>query len=326
MGEGFRRPVAGAAPLGASQEGLTISVAMPAYQAGRWIGETLESVLAQTSPPDEVIVVDDGSTDDTAAIVRSFEAPVRLVQQDNGGVSAAYNRAFRESTGDYVAMCPADDIWESRKLEFQREALFAHPEVDVAFGAARYFGIEERAFVGPTATGILHASDFFREMYDSDVIPAPTAVVRRATFERLGGFREDLACEDYEFWLRALEHGAVFFYDPRQMVNLRQHGGNISAQALAMWEMNHRIHGLYARTLDDDDLARRTLARDLRTIGRAQLGLGNVDAARAAYVASLAQEHHAAGLAWTLLTSLPGAGVPLRRLAAHRRRHATSVS
>lgn len=297
---------------------------MPAYQAERWIGATLESVLNQTSPPDEVVVVDDGSTDGTAAIARGFGAPVRVVHQPNAGASAAYNRAFRESAGSYVAMCPADDLWERRKLELQREALSSHPEIDVAFGGARYFGLEERDFVGPATSGILDCGTFFREMYRTDVVPAPTAVVRRRLFDRLGGFREDLAGEDYEFWMRALKHGALFFHDPRLLAHLRQHGGNLSAQAVSMWEMNHQIHTLYAQDLDDEDLARRTLAHDLRTIGRARLGLGQVGNARQAYRASLAQVPHVAALAWTLLLSLPGAGGPLRRLAAHRRARAAA--
>ncbi len=303
----------------------TISVAMPAYQAERWIGETLESVLAQTAPPDEVVVVDDGSTDATAEIARGFGAPVRVVQQPNGGASAAYNRAFRESSGSYVAMCPADDLWEPRKLELQLEVLSAHPEVDVAFGGARYFGIAEHDYVTPSTAGILDPSSFLRQMYVADLVPAPTAVVRRALFDRLGGFREDLACEDYEFWMRALRHDAVFFHDPRLLVRLRQHGGNLSAQAVSMWEMNRQVHELYAPDLGDERLARRTLAHDLRTIARARLGLGEVDAARKAYRASLAKKAHPAALAWTALLSLPGVASPLRRLAAHRRTRAATA-
>jgi Glycosyl transferase family 2 len=302
----------------------TISVAMPAYNAERWIGETLESVLAQTAAPGEVVVVDDGSIDRTAEIARSFGEPVRVVRQPNGGAPVAYNRAFREATGDYVAMCPADDLWEPGKLELQLRTLSAHPEVDVAFGGARYFGLEERDFPVPSVSGVLDASGFFREMYSVDLVPAPTAVVRRALFEDLGGFREDLDCEDYEFWMRALKHGAVFFHDPRPMVRLRQHGGNLSAQALSMWEMNHRIHSEYADDLDDDRLARATLAHDLRTIGRARLGLGDVDGARQAYRGSLRQSLHPSALAWVALLTTPGAARPLRRLAAQRRDRAAS--
>ncbi len=297
----------------------TISVAIPAYQAERWLAETLESVLAQTSAPDEVVVVDDGSTDGTADVARSFGAAVRLVSQPNGGPAAAYNRGFRESTGDYVAMCPADDVWDPLKLERQREALAARPEIDVAFGGARYFGLEEHDYARPPQEGLLDPESFFRTMYRADYIAAPTAVVRSELFQRLGGFREDLACEDYEFWMRALKAGAVFFYDPRLLVHLRQHGGNLSSQALPMWEMNHRIHTLYATDLGDDDLARRTLAEDLRTIGRCRLGLGRPEGARKAYRASLEQAAHPSALGWTLALSVPGARALCSRVAAGRR-------
>lgn len=297
----------------------SISVAIPAYGAERWIGETLESVLGQTSPPDEVVVVDDGSRDRTADVVRGFGDRVRLVQQDNRGVSAAYNRGFREAAGDYVAMCPADDLWEPRKLEFQREVLEEHPEVDVAFGGARYFGLEEREFEGPTARGVLDPKSFFGDMYRADLVPAPTAVLRRALVDELGGFREDLAGEDYEFFMRALAHGAVFFHDPRLLTRLRQHGGNLSSQALEMWEMNHQVHTLYASRVGDEHTVRRTLARDLRTIGRCRLGLGSVREARRAYRASLAQEAHPAAWAWTSVLSLPAVDGVFRRVAEHRR-------
>jgi GT2 family glycosyltransferase len=297
---------------------------MPAYQAERWIGATLESILAQTSPAHEIVVVDDGSTDATGDVARAFGAAVRVVSQPNSGASAAYNRAFRETEGSHVAMCPADDLWEPRKLELQVEALTRWPEIDVAFGGARYFGLEERDCAGPLETGILDSERFFRDMFRADLVPAPTAVVRRRLFEELGGFREDLACEDYEFWMRALRRGAVFFHDPRLLAHLRQHGGNLSAQAVSMWEMNHQIHSLYAPDLDDERLARRTLAHDLRTIGRSRLGLGQIRAARRAYRASLAHVPHPAALTWTAVLSLPGAGGPLRRLAARRRARATS--
>ena len=92
-----------------------------------------------------------------------------------------------------------------------------------------------------------------------------------------------------------------------------------------MWEMNHRIHELYAPDLRDDRLARQALARDLRTIGRARLGLGEIEPARQAYRASLGKALHPAGLGWTLLLSAPGTAAPLRRLAERRRGRAAAT-
>lgn len=309
----------GAAPEGSRRmSSPRISVAMPAYQAEPWIGEALESVLDQSAPPDEVVVVDDGSTDATPDVARSFGEPVRVVRQQNTGPSGAYNRAFLESTSEYVAMCPADDLWEPRKLELQRAVLAEHPEVDVAFAGARFFGLEEREFEGPAGEGVLNPRSFFSDMYRTDLVPTPSAVIRRDLWDRLGRFREDLACEDYEFWLRALRERAVFYFDPRMLVRLRQHGGNFSSQALRMWEMNHRIHSEYAADLEDAQLADEVLARDLRTIGRCRLGLSRAKSARRAYSASLGHSRHPSAAAWVALLSLPGAGRALDALAGRR--------
>jgi glycosyltransferase involved in cell wall biosynthesis len=302
--------------------GPAISVVTPAYQAERWIGETLESILGQTAPPHEVVVVDDGSTDRTGEIAAGFGPPVRVVKQANGGVSAAFNRAVREATGTHLAMCPADDLWEPQKLERQSETLANHPEVDIAFGGARFFGLEERDYPRPAGEGVLDNRAFLREMYRADVVAAPTAVFSRALYDRIGPFREDLAGEDYEYWMRALRHGAVFFYDPRLMTRLRQHGENASAQSVAMWKMNRQVHELYAADVQDDGFARRQLARDLRMIGRAHLGLGEVREARDAYRASLRRSIHPGAALASVVLSLPGAAGPLRRVAARRRARA----
>ena len=96
----------------------TISVIIPLYNKEREIGDTLRSVLAQTLPPAEIVVVDDGSTDRSAEIVRGIRSPlVKLVTQPNAGECAARNRAIAESTGDYIALLDADDTWEPGFLE-----------------------------------------------------------------------------------------------------------------------------------------------------------------------------------------------------------------
>lgn len=102
----------------------TISVVIPCYNGAKYLRETLESALAQTHPPLEVLVVDDGSTDDSAVIAESFGPPVRVIRQPNQGESVARNRGIEESQGEWVALLDADDLWLPHKLESQLAAVF----------------------------------------------------------------------------------------------------------------------------------------------------------------------------------------------------------
>ncbi|HEY2631527.1 MAG TPA: glycosyltransferase [Solirubrobacteraceae bacterium] len=292
----------------------SISVAIPAYNAAPWIGATIDSVLAQTQPPFEVIVVDDGSTDSTVSELERFGERIRLIRQENRGPSAAYNRAFAAATGDYIAMCPADDIWEPHKLQWQTETLASDPSIDIAFGHAREFGLSDADYERPPGEGILENESFRRAMYKVCLIPAPTALIRRALYERLGQFREDLACEDYEFWMRALAAKAVFYYDPRLLINFRRHGANVSARLLDMREMAYEIHRLYAEDLDDPDFARAVMADDLRQIGRYHLDEGRLDRAGSAYRRSLRYGLSARALVGALALGVPGLGGAIRRV------------
>ncbi len=109
-----------------------VSVVIPTYNAASWIAETLESVLAQTVQPAEIIVVDDGSTDDTAVVLDPYQNRIRHICQDNAGVSAARNRAIEAANGEFIAFLDSDDIWHPQKLEYQMD-VFAHPRAGTAW-------------------------------------------------------------------------------------------------------------------------------------------------------------------------------------------------
>ncbi len=295
----------------------SIAVVMPAYNAAEWIDETLASVRAQTRAADELIVVDDGSNDDTAARARAHGATV-LIQQ-NGGPPAAYNAGFDAAQSDYAAMCPADDLWHPNKLAWQEQALAADPSIDVLFAKARYFGLSEGDHPHPERQGVQEPHAFLRAMYAADLVPAPTAVVRVALHRELGRFDESLPSEDYEFWLRALRAGATFAYDERVLVRLRQHGGNVSSRALSIWEMNHLIRTRYAPDVGDERLTRDLLERDLREIARCRFGAGRPKAARDAYRAALRQRATAEAAVGAGVLSVPGLRDGLVALNARRR-------
>jgi glycosyltransferase involved in cell wall biosynthesis len=287
----------------------SITVAVPAYQAERFIAETLKSILAQTHPPDEVIVVDDGSTDGTAQELERFSERIRVIRQPNGGCAAAFNAAFRQASCDFVAECGADDIWEPHKLERQVEALTKHPQVDIVFSAARVFGSAQGCWGMPTNedanVGILDPRRLGRTMYRSNPVCPSTLLIRRGLYEQLGPFAEDIATEDYEYWMRALSRGAVFYYDPEMLVRYRRHDANASSNHLAMAQTDLLVHRLYADLAASRSLVRKVLARDYFVLGRLLRDEERIREARATFATSLRHRPTLRALAWMLLLAVP---------------------
>lgn len=293
---------------------ITITAAVAAYNSERWIGETLESILNQTRAPDEVIVVNDGSTDGTARVLAGFGRAVRVITRENGGCPAAFNTAFAAATGDYVAMCGSDDIWEPQKLQRQAETLARHPEIDIAFGHATVFGSEEGALARPDGTGLLDTPRLFDHLFAANTLCAPSALVRRSLYARLGPFveryrRGDVIerfnADDYEYWMRALKAGAQFFYDPRVLVSCRRHDTNVTNDFGHMRRSSYAVHRDYADGVTDRHLVRTILATDLFVIGRDLVDAGRRREARAAFRAALRHRPMPRALAWAAVLSLP---------------------
>ena len=203
---------------------LTVSALVRVYNGEHYIEETLTSILEQTRPADEVLVVDDGSTDSTAELVRSFGDAVRLVRQTNQGHSVAFSRGFQEARCDFVANCDADDLWEPTKLERQLKALTEHPEVDIAFTGTVNFGLDDLHWVEAPRTGLLPAESLLPTIYRQNLICMSSTVIRRSLVNRIGAFDSRFAtCEDYDFCLRALGAGSPFYFDPEVLVRHRTH-------------------------------------------------------------------------------------------------------
>jgi glycosyltransferase involved in cell wall biosynthesis len=289
----------------------TVSAVLAAYASEDWIGEALDSIVGQTSPPDEIVVVDDGSPDRTAEIIESYGDRVRLIRQENTGYPVAMNRAIREATGDFVAPCGADDIWEPQKLEWQREAIRAHPEVGVHFGHAVFFGTVESDHERPTGTGILDRDELLSDLLRINPINMPSAVIGRALFGPLGWFRDGFLADDFEFFFRCLRAEIDFYYDPRPLVRYRRHEHNITRNNAALREAMHVVHKLNADLLGDPDRVARVMAGDLFEIGRAYADEGDRVRARRAIRRSLRYTNGnglyetVRALAWVACLGLP---------------------
>lgn len=284
----------------------SISVVVPAYNSERFIAATLASILAQTRGADEVIVVDDGSTDGTPAVLAGFKGELRVVRQANRGHSGAMNRGFAEARGDYVARCDADDLWEPTKLERQAEAVARHPEIDLAFTGAETFGAQRARFLAPPGSGLLEPRALARSLYRHNYVCAPSALMSRRLYERVGPFSERIdVAEDYDYWLRALDAKAVWFYDGAVQVRCRRHESNATNDRLRLARATYRVHAAHAHVAGDRRLVRAVVAGDLARIGRLLVDAGRTREARALFGASLRERPTAAALAWSLLLSAP---------------------
>jgi glycosyltransferase involved in cell wall biosynthesis len=284
----------------------TISAAVRVYNAERYIGETLTAILSQTRPPEEIVVIDDGSTDETPAELARFRGEVRVVRQENSGYAGSFNRGAVEAKCDYIANCDADDVWEPEKLERQVDALRAHPQIDFAFSGARFFGLTEGPRAPYPGEGLLEAGDFAKRLYRQNFVCTSSTVIRRSLCLKVGTFRDRAApCEDYDFWLRTLMAGAVSFYDPAVLVAYRTHAQQVSSDLLRMHKSEYLVHDWCALVAKDRSLVGRVLAKDLSNIGRVLADEDSVQQARDAFVSSLKHRPSARVLAWVLVLSTP---------------------
>ncbi|EXI88528.1 MAG: putative glycosyltransferase EpsJ [Candidatus Accumulibacter regalis] len=191
----------------------SVSVVIPTYNCSRYISETLNSILRQGAADLEIIVIDDGSTDDTCAIARRFGDPVRVIEQSNAGVCAARNHGIREAHGEFIALVDHDDYWQPNKLANQLAAFADNPQVDVVFTDFVWWRQDDAgAFPAPAdylpraaAQGV--DDDFsgwiYHQMLLDSWVLTSTALARTAVVVAQAGFDEALPySEDWDFWLR----------------------------------------------------------------------------------------------------------------------------
>jgi glycosyltransferase involved in cell wall biosynthesis len=212
-----------------------VSVIIPTYNTATYISAAVDSVLTQTYSPLEVIVVDDGSTDNTADVLGRYADKIRYLYQPNSGPAAARNRGFSEAHGEFIAFLDADDWWTSDKLEQQIPILLANPNIglvhaDVVYidgNTGRWFERDRPRpnFIGKCYTRLLYGN----------AISTSTVVLRRECLENLGPFDNHIPAgvEDYELWMR-IARRYEFGYIPRSLATYRQHSTNISHNSFVM--------------------------------------------------------------------------------------------
>jgi glycosyltransferase involved in cell wall biosynthesis len=165
-----------------------VSVILPLYNQEAFIVQSLQSAFAQTHPPLEIIAVDDGSTDRTPELLRSFSSRLKHLSQPNRGISAARNRGVAQSSGDLLTFLDGDDLWPENRLAAMAEAFRRDPGLDVLFGQARQFSHDPAASSPPL-----------------DARCAGGMMIRREAFLKAGAFPEDLKIAEFLSWYLRLE-------------------------------------------------------------------------------------------------------------------------
>ncbi len=209
-----------------------VSVIIPTYNSARFITATLDSVLAQSYRDFEIIVVDDGSTDNTRNVIQPYLDRITYIYQQNSERSAARNNGMTHASGDYIAFLDSDDLWASEKLKRQVAVLDAHPEVALVYCQAQYIDeIGKLTFFcgnwidGPKADDLVIA-DYFEALLGGNVISGggSTPIVRHWMLNRVGPFDETLTNgEDWDVWLRLSRLGP-FAYLPEPLTSYRVYG------------------------------------------------------------------------------------------------------
>lgn len=233
-----------------SRAAESISVVIPLYNKEAEIERALTSVVEQSLAVGEIIVVNDGSTDNSKEIVERFisahpEAGIRLINQPNSGVSAARNRGIEEAKGEYVALLDADDWWLSNYIAEVCRLMEYYPDSDAYSTAFNIVdGDNHTRASAPTTEGYISpANEALRGRYP--IIPS-TATLRRCTVLRCGGFPEGMRIgEDQWLWVRMMQHKAQFAYSPMSLVRYSRSASNRSAAIYHSEECRYTIAELY---------------------------------------------------------------------------------
>ena len=214
-----------------------VSVITPAWNAAEYLGATIESVRAQTFDNWEMVVVDDGSTDGTVAVVERHAAAdgrVRLIRQANAGPSAARNHGMRAATGQFFAFLDSDDLWLPGFLASQLAVFERHPDTALVTGNGLFLGGPFDGRPTRPVTSDLPVLPLMEIIANERAVFIMT-VFRRAVFDTIGGFDEaQWTSEDYDFWLRAAAAGFVFRRNPEPLGRYRVRGGSLSRDRARM--------------------------------------------------------------------------------------------
>ena len=212
---------------------MNVSVIIPVYNRVHLLGRALQSVLAQTAPAQEIIVVDDGSNDGTTAMVGARFPQIHYIWQHNQGVSSARNRGIEAARGDWLAFLDSDDEWLPQKLNNQTRMLAANPQYKICH--TEEIWVRNGRRVNAMRKHAKFGGLIFEHCLPLCVISPSSILIHRSIFDRVGLFNENLpACEDYDLWLRVCAQFPILYTDEPLIIKYGGHADQLSQYYPAM--------------------------------------------------------------------------------------------
>lgn len=227
------------------------SVIVPLYNKREDIGATISSILAQSLPPHEIVVVDDGSTDGSAEVVRGFSSPIiRLIEQTNAGECAARNRAIAEATGDYMALLDADDTWNPDYLKTIDALIDKYPDCGLySTGANIVTPKSSHPWKSPTKEGVVE--NFFRQAMSLYICLPSSSTIPKHVFDSVGGFPVGMKLAGDQFmWVKIASKYRICF-SPALMLNYNVAGTNRSSAIYTPEKTEYSFRDFYDPTNPD---------------------------------------------------------------------------
>jgi len=266
-----------------------VSVIIPAYNSADYIEEALESVFKQTFQDFEILVIDDGSTDDTGAILEKYKDRIEYCFQENGGPASARNQGIRMARGEYIAFLDADDIWLATKLEKQIALFRQRQNLGMVITGSCSFDKKGIYGFSTKKREYLMIGDIARNIFLRSGVGTPTVMVRKKVFDKVGLFEENIRYgEDDNLWIRIASHYDVELID-EALIRVRNHPGRMTANQTALLEdVQDNIQFLKTKYGDIvrkkiEKAAPIKIARVQFSIGYGQYEIGNYREARKAF-------------------------------------------
>ncbi|HGY12515.1 MAG TPA: glycosyltransferase [Desulfobacterales bacterium] len=204
-----------------------VSVILPTYNRAWALKTAIDSVLFQNYPNIELIVIDDGSRDNTEELLKGYENQIRVLTQENAGVSAARNRGIEKSRGEFIALLDSDDSWDKRKISCQMEFFMANPEALIC--QTQEVWIRNHKRVNPKIKHKKPSGMIFEQSLNLCLVSPSAVMMKREIFELKGYFNEKfLVCEDYDLWLRISSTIPVFLIDKPYTIKNGGHKDQLS--------------------------------------------------------------------------------------------------